>query len=75
MKRSFVLSMARREGRSSWKRVGFYMGSVTLGVAAQRLSTKLLFDRETKRFTNNESANQMLVGAPPRKGWEEFYKL
>jgi len=34
VKRSFVLSMARREGRSSWKRVGFYMGSVTLGVAA-----------------------------------------
>ena len=47
----------------------------TLGVAAQRLSSRLLFDRETRQITNNKFANQMLMGAPPRKGWEEFYSL
>jgi predicted dehydrogenase len=46
-----------------------------LGVLAQRLSTKLLFDRETQQITNNAFANEMLVGTPPRKGWEEYYQL
>jgi hypothetical protein len=35
----------------------------------------LLFDRETRQIINNDYANQMLTGAPPRKGWEEFYNL
>jgi hypothetical protein len=42
---------------------------------AQQLNVKLVFDREAKQITNNKLANQMLVGAPPRKGWEQFYKL
>lgn len=46
-----------------------------LGTIAQRLNTKLEFDRKTKQITNNVLANQLLVGPPPRKGWEEFYKL
>ncbi len=46
-----------------------------LGVIAQRLNSKLLFDRNSKQFTNNNIANQLLVGTPPRKDWEEFYKL
>ena len=46
-----------------------------LGVIAQRLNTKLYFDAHTKRFTNNEFANALLSGMPPRKGWEDFYKL
>jgi hypothetical protein len=47
----------------------------TLGTLAQKLNTKLIFDRKTKQITNNKLANQLLVGTPPRKGWEEFYKL
>lgn len=47
----------------------------TLGVMAQRLNTKLLFDRTTKQITNNKMANQMLVGPAPRKGWEQYYKV
>jgi hypothetical protein len=47
----------------------------TLGVLAQRLNAKLKFDRETKRITNNPLADMLLTGAPPRKGWEEFYKM
>lgn len=46
-----------------------------LGVIAQRLNAKLQFDPKTKEITNNKIANQMLVDTPPRKGWEEYYKL
>lgn len=46
-----------------------------LGVIAQRLNTQLFFDPRTKQFTNNEFANSLLAGMPPRKGWEDFYKL
>ncbi len=46
-----------------------------LGVIAQRLNTKLYFDPRTKQFTNNEFANAMLAGRPPRKGWEQFFKM
>ena len=46
-----------------------------LGVIAQRLNTKLYFDPRTKQFTNNQFANALLSGMPPRKGWEEFYNL
>ncbi|MCH5168146.1 MAG: Gfo/Idh/MocA family oxidoreductase [Prevotellaceae bacterium] len=46
-----------------------------LGVIAQRLNAQLFFDPRTKRFTNNEFANAMLTGMPPRRGWEEFYKI
>jgi predicted dehydrogenase len=47
----------------------------TLGVMAQKLNTKLLFDRKTKQITNNKLANQLLTGLPPRKGWEDYYKI
>lgn len=47
----------------------------SLGVMAQRLNVPIKFDRNTKQVTNNEFANAMLAGLPPRKGWEEFYKI
>ena len=47
----------------------------SLGVIAQRLNTRLFFDSRMKQITNNEFANAMLIGTPPRKGWDEFYKL
>ncbi len=46
-----------------------------LGTLAQRLGTKIKFDRKKKQITNNDFANQLLIGTPPRKGWEEYYKL
>src|SRR5690606_35665701 len=61
--------------RSSFDIAGPLSQVFTLGTLAQRLNTKLEFDRKTKKITNNELANQLLVGEPPRKGWEEFYKL
>ncbi len=46
-----------------------------LGVIAQRLGGELEFDRKTKRITNNKVADALLEGPPPRKGWEEYYKV
>src|SRR5262245_25169407 len=34
MRLPFALSLAARESRSSWRRIGLYMSSITLGVAA-----------------------------------------
>ncbi len=34
MRLSFAMRHALREGRSTWRRIGLYMGSITLGVAA-----------------------------------------
>lgn len=63
------------ECRSSFDVAGPLSQVFCLGVLAQRLNTRLLFDREKKQITNNPLANMLLVGAPPRQGWEEFYKL
>ncbi|MFV0607266.1 MAG: Gfo/Idh/MocA family protein [Niabella sp.] len=46
-----------------------------LGVMAQRLNQKIVFDRDTNRITNNRFADAFLTGLPPRLGWEEFYKV
>jgi len=61
--------------RSPFEIAGPLSQVFNLGVLAQQLNTKIVFDRETKQITNNKIANQMLVGAPPRKDWEQFYKL
>ncbi len=61
--------------RSSFDIAGPLSQVFTLGTLAQRLNTKLEFDRKNKKITNNELANQLLVGQAPRRGWEEFYKL
>jgi hypothetical protein len=61
--------------RSSFDVAGPLSQVFSLGVMAQRLNTKILFDRKKNQITNNRLANDLLVGAPPRKGWEEFYRL
>lgn len=61
--------------RSPFEVFGPMSQMFSLGVIAQRLNTQLFFDPHSKRFTNNEFANALLAGMPPRKGWEEFYKL
>ena len=67
--------MGEEKTRSPFEIAGPLSQVFTLGVLAQHLNTKLLFDRKTKQITNNKLANQMLVGLPPRKGWEQYYKL
>jgi len=61
--------------RSPFEIAGPLSQVFTLGVMAQKLNTKLLFDRKTKQITNNKLANQLLTGLPPRKGWEDYYKV
>ena len=73
---NFLLACKGQEKcRSSFDIAGPLSQVFTLGVLAQRLNTKLEFDRETKQITNNPLANALLVGERPRKGWEQYYVL
>lgn len=45
-----------------------------LGCIAQRLQTSFKFDRKTETIPDNKIANALL-DVPPRKGWEEYYKV
>ncbi|MDD4922011.1 MAG: Gfo/Idh/MocA family oxidoreductase [Bacteroidales bacterium] len=73
---NFLLACRGEEKtRSPFEIAGPLSQVFSLGVMAQKLNTKLLFDRKTKTITNNKIANELLVGLPPRKGWEEFYKI
>jgi len=67
--------MGQEKTRSPFEIHGPLSQVFSLGVIAQRLNTKILFDRKTKTITNNPIANALLVQQPPRKGWEEFYSL
>lgn len=74
--KNFLLACKGEEKtRSPFEISGPLSQVFSLGVMAQRLGTKLEFDRAKKKITNNKLANQLLVGEPPRKGWEEYYKL
>ena len=61
--------------RSSFAVAGPLCQMMALGVIAQRVNAKFKFDRQTKRVLNHEVADALLVGPPPRKGWEQYYKL
>jgi hypothetical protein len=61
--------------RSPFEIAGPLSQVFTLGVLAQKLNTKLEFDRDTRNITNNKLANELLVGLPPRIGWEQYYKI
>ncbi len=45
-----------------------------LGAASQYMNADLELDIQRKRFTNNEAANALLDGPPPRKGYEDYYR-
>ncbi len=73
---NFLLSCKGQENtRSPFEISGPLSQVFTLGVISQRLNTKILFDRKKKIITNNSLANSLLAGPPPRKGWEDFYKI
>jgi hypothetical protein len=73
---NFVLACKGEERtRSPFDVSGPLSQVFVLGTLAQRLNTKLKFDRESKQITNSSLANDLLQGPPPRKGWEEFYRL
>ena len=73
---NFLLACQGKEETRSPFEIGGQLSQVfCLGVMAQRLNRKIVFDRDTKRVKNDPFADAFLVGEPPRKGWEEFYKL
>ena len=61
--------------RSYFAVAGPLCQAMALGIIAQRVNAKLTFDRATKQITNHKLANELLAGVPPRKEWEQFYKL
>jgi len=67
--------MGQEKTRSPFAIAGPLSQVFSLGVLAQKLNTRLVFDRDTKMITNNKLANQLLVGPAPRKGWEQYYKI
>ena len=67
--------MGQEETRSPFAIAGPLSQVFCLGVLSQMLNTTLKFDRKKKQITNNKLANQLLVGEPPRKGWEQYYKI
>ena len=67
--------MGQEKTRSPFEINGILSQVFSLGVMVQRLNTSIQFDRNTKQITNNPFANSFLTQIPPRKGWEEFYKL
>ncbi len=74
--KNFLLACKGQEkARSSFDVSGPLTQVFLLGVLAQRLNAKLAFDRKTKKITNNKIAQQLLAGPPPRKGWEQYYRL
>ena len=73
---NFLLAcQGKEETRSPFEIAGPLSQVFCLGVMAQRLNRKIEFDRGTKRVKNDAFADAFLTGAPPRKGWEEYYKL
>lgn len=73
---NFLLAcMGKEKTRSPFSVSGPLSQVFCLGVISQWMAERLIFDRDKKQIVNNPLANQLLWGAVPRKGWEEYYKL
>ncbi|MEO6316450.1 MAG: Gfo/Idh/MocA family oxidoreductase [Chitinophagaceae bacterium] len=74
--KNFLLACKGEEQtRSPFSIAGPLSQVFCLGVLAQWTGEPLAFDRDKKIITNNKMANELLVGPPPRKGWEQYYKV
>ena len=69
--------MGLEKTRSPFEKAGVMCQVMNYGVIAQRLGqgTKFTIDRSTGDILDNPFANAMLAGVPPRKGWEDYYKI
>ena len=67
--------MGEEKARSPFAVAGPLSQVFCLGVLAQWTGEKIVFDPKKKIVTSSKKANELLVGPPPRKGWEEFYKV
>ena len=59
--------------RSSFEIAGPLSQVFCLGVIAQRLNATFQFDPIKKEIINDKFANALLIGPPPKKGWEQYY--
>jgi predicted dehydrogenase len=74
--KNFLLACKGEEKcRSSFAVAGPLCQMMGLGVLAQRFDAKLEFDVRTNRITNHSEADTLLQGVPPRKDWEQYYRL
>ena len=60
---------------SPFSKAGELTQVLILGTIAEYLNAELNFNPANKRFVGNDSANDLLVGAPPRAEWAGYYKL
>ena len=74
--KNFLLACKGQEKtRSPFSVSGPLSQTFCLGVIAQWTGEEFTFDREKKIITDNKKANELLIGPPPRKGWEEYYRI
>jgi hypothetical protein len=74
--KNFLLACQGEEKcRSPFAVAGPLCQAMGLGVIAQRVNARLVFDPVAKQITNHKLANELLAGVPPRKDWEQYYRL
>jgi len=61
--------------RSNFAVSGPLCQAMAIGIIAQRVNARLEFDRATKQITNHKVGNELLHGVPPRRDWEQYYKM
>ena len=73
---NFLLACKGEEKcQSSFDVAGPLCQAMALGIIAQQVNSKVIFDPATRRITNHKFADELLDGPPPRKEWEQFYTL
>jgi hypothetical protein len=74
--KNFLLACKGEEKcRSPFAVAGPLCQAMEIGIIAQQVNAKVIFDPAKGQITNHKVANELLAGPPPRKGWEQFYKL
>lgn len=74
--KNFLLACKGQETcRSNFAVAAPLCQTMALGIIAQRLNATFAFDPATRRVTGNKAADALLAGPPPRKGWEQYYKV
>lgn len=73
---NFILAcQGKEESRSPFHVSGPLTQVLLLGVIAQRLGGRLVFDPASRSFVGNVEADRLLAGPHPRRGWEQYYTV
>lgn len=74
--RNFLLAVRGEEEAKSPFRVAAPLSQIfCLGVIAQRLNRGFRFDPVKGEVVGDAEANRLLMGPPPRAGWETYYRV